>query len=217
MEAIEQSWHNHSEYFMKVIKKPVSDTYRDKGSKFLGYLFPITDKDSFDDQLQDIKSRHPDATHHCYAWRYDPIRVEEFAQDDGEPGGTAGMPILNQMKSFDVINAGLVVVRYFGGTKLGKPGLIEAYGHTAALCLEKAEAEPIRLVWKVEINYPYSEQNTVEKLIRQYELSELSSEYMEDVTLILACPVQHAESLKKSLEQLTHLGIEAEFLEKSFI
>lgn len=202
---------------MNIIKHPVSDTYRDKGSKFIGYLFPITDKDNFDDQLQDIKSKYPDATHHCYAWRYNPAEIEEFAQDDGEPGGTAGLPILNQMKSFKVINAGLVVVRYFGGTKLGKPGLIEAYGHTAALCLSKAEMNPIRLVWNMEINYPYSEQNTIEKLIRQYDLTELGSTYMEDVTLVLACPLRHFGTLKKNLEQLAHLGIEAEFLEKSFI
>src|SRR5699024_7939360 len=138
---------------LNIIKHTISDTYRDKGSKFIGYLFPIADKDAFDNQLQDIKSKYPDATHHCYAWRYNPAVVEEFAQDDGEPGGTAGLPILNQMKSFEVINAGLIVVRYFGGTKLGKPGLIEAYSHSAALCLSKAKTKPIRLVWNVEVNY----------------------------------------------------------------
>src|SRR5699024_755346 len=98
-----------------------------------------------------------DATHHCYGWRISPNNIEEFAQDDGEPGGTAGLPILNQLKSFNVVNGACVVVRYFGGTKLGKAGLIQAYGHTAELCLKQAELSNLVATQNFRIIYPYQE------------------------------------------------------------
>lgn len=202
---------------MKTINTKATDTFREKGSKFTGYLFPIEGKAYFEQRLDEIKAKYPDATHHCYAWRYDPTDIKEFAQDDGEPGGTAGLPILNQLKSFETINTGLVVVRYYGGTKLGKSGLIEAYGHTAALCLNKAKLQPIKLVHKLRLQYPYSEQSTVDRLMHQYDLIETDAQYLEKVTLTLACPVDKAESLKINLKHLSHRGFKAELLKKDFI
>lgn len=202
---------------LNTVTSVTTDSHREKGSKFIGYLFPATDKDDFERRLEEIRTKYPDATHQCYAWRCDPADLKEFAQDDGEPRGTAGPPILNQLKSFETVNAGLVVVRYFGGTKLGKSGLIEAYGQTAAQCLEKAVLQPIRLVRNIEITYPYSVQNTIEQLMHRFGIVKIDSVYAEDVTLTLACPLQQADDLKKNLEHAVHLGIKARFLEKGYI
>lgn len=201
------------------MKRPANSTeysFRAKASKFLGFLFPVDSKTAFETKLEQLKSAYADATHHCYGWRINPAKVQEFAQDDGEPGGTAGLPILNQLKSYEVINAAIVVVRYYGGTNLGKSGLITAYGRAAEGCLQGAQLKPVELIWKVEIGYPYAEQNIIEQLIHRFELSEIESTYAEGVTLELGCPVQHKNELKTQLEQLSHRNIESTFLEKSY-
>jgi len=199
------------------VKHSTTDSFREKGSKFIGHLFPADTKEEFEVRLDEIKSRYPDATHHCYAWRIHPANLQEFAQDDGEPGGTAGLPILNQLKSYEAVNAGIVVVRYYGGTNLGKSGLIRAYGRSAEQCLKKTKLVPIRLVWRVEVAYPYSEQNSIEKLMHRFDLEESESNYAENVTLILACPVKHKKALEENLAQLEHRGIFYRMLEKSFV
>lgn len=202
---------------MYKVTRPTTDSFREKGSKFIGHLFPAESKEQFDTRLDEIKSKYSDATHHCYAWRINPARLQEFAQDDGEPGGTAGLPILNQLKSYEAVNAGIVVVRYYGGTNLGKSGLIQAYGHSAEQCLRKTKLVPIRLVWKVEVTYPYSEQSSIDTLMHRYELEESSSTYAAEVTQVLYCPIQFKDELKENLEQLKHRDINFCMLEKSFV
>ncbi|HLR24494.1 MAG TPA: YigZ family protein [Fodinibius sp.] len=150
-------------------------------------------------------------------WRIGPTDLKEFAQDGGEPSGTAGLPILNQLKSFDVVNSDCVVVRYYGGTNLGKSGLINAYGHSAERCLQKADLQPIQLIWKLCLNYPYTEQNAIEQLVHQFNLKKLESTYTEEVRLILGCPVEHKTALENRLNQLAHRNIEARFLEESYL
>lgn len=183
----------------------------------MGHLFPVKNKDQFEERLDELKSKYPDATHHCYAWRINPVELEEFTQDDGEPGGTAGLPILNQLKSYDAINTGIIVVRYYGGTNLGKSGLIEAYGRSAELCLDQTNLKEIQLIQKVEISYPYSEQNTIEQWIHQFELKEIESEYLENVTLVLGCPQKKADAFLETVRKSSHLGIEANILKKDYL
>lgn len=183
----------------------------------MGFLFPVSNQRDFNEQLAELKSAHPDATHHCYAWRIHPHKIEEFAQDDGEPSGTAGLPILNQLKSYEVVNAALVVVRYYGGTKLGKSGLIEAYRRCAEQCLGPADLHPIQLIWEVRIEYPYDKQNTIETLSHQFGLQELDARYTERVSLTVACPLKHHAALKQKLQQLEHQNIESTFLDKSYL
>ena len=202
---------------MKTVKQTTSDSFREKGSKFIGYLFPVKTKPVFESNLEELKNEYPDATHHCYAWRINPANITEFAQDDGEPNGTAGLPILNQLKSYEVVNAAIIVVRYYGGTNLGKSGLIQAYGTVAERCLQNSKLKPIQLIWKVKISYPYSQQNTIEKLMHQFELKELDSTYTENITLILGCPVGHKQKLKNRFIQLEHLQIKTKFLTKSYL
>lgn len=195
---------------MKTLSRHIESSYREKGSKFLGYLFPAATHEVFEHELGTVKKEHPTATHHCYAWRIDPNKVEEFSQDDGEPSGTAGLPILNQLRSFEVVNAGLVVVRYYGGTKLGKAGLIEAYGLTARLCLESAVLQSIRQTVNFRIRYPYSEQNLIDLWKNRFDLLELESEYLQNVSLLMACPAESATRFGAELEKHAHRNIEYE-------
>lgn len=202
---------------MKSITKTYESSFRERGSKFMGYLFPSESEKQFGEELDRLKSKYPDATHHCWAWRLNPGKPKEFSSDDGEPSGTAGLPILNQLKSFEVVNAGIVIVRYYGGTKLGKSGLIESYGRGAELCLESASLISIKPVQLFEIRYPYPEENTINKLKNDHELFVQNSEYLEDVKLKVACPKKNSESFEKELSGLEHLKITYEKLEESFI
>lgn len=202
---------------MYTINREITDTFREKGSKFIGLLFPAADMETFEKRLDAIKSKHPGATHHCFAWRMNPADPREYAQDDGEPSGTAGRPILNQLRSFEVINAGLVVVRYFGGTKLGKPGLIEAYGRSAANCLEQADRHPIIRTRNFRIKYPYNQQNAIDQLRNTFHPIELEATYLEDVTLKLACPLDQAGRFADELDKLEPFGIESERLDDDFL
>lgn len=183
----------------------------------MGFLFPAHSIDRFDDELNQIKSRYPDATHHCYAWRVNPNSIEEFAQDDGEPSGTAGLPILNKLKSFNVVNCGCIVVRYYGGTNLGKSGLIEAYGYAAQCCLDKASLAKLIPTQNFRIQYPYAKQSTIEQLKNQFDLKEISAEYLEQITLLVGCRLEQAADFSDALERHQHKGIDVDKRDKSFV
>lgn len=110
-----------------------------------------------------------------------------------------------------------MVVRYFGGTKLGKPGLIKAYGHTAALCLQKAALIALTQTQNFTITYPYSQQPSINQLKNSFDLKELNAEYLEEVTLKMACRLEQAPAFAEKLQQLAHLGIEIEKGEQSYV
>ncbi|MDR9417753.1 IMPACT family protein [Gracilimonas sp.] len=202
---------------MYTIHKTYESSFRERGSKFLGYLFPAESEEEFQEQLNQLKSKYPDATHHCWAWRLNPAQPKEFSSDDGEPSGSAGLPILNQLKSYEVVNVGVVVVRYYGGTKLGKSGLIEAYGRGTQLCLESARLVTIWPVKIFEICYPYPQENTIQKLKNDFDLSVIDSDYLQDIRLRVACALDKADAFEQNLSGLEHLHISYEFIEESFI
>ncbi|HPG12861.1 MAG TPA: YigZ family protein [Chitinophagaceae bacterium] len=114
------------------IEKSTTAEYKDRGSKFLAYAWPINDKDSFKEHLAAVKKEQPKASHHCFAYRIGTDGNNYRVSDDGEPSGTAGRPILGQIDSKELTNVLIIVVRYFGGTLLGVPGLIQAYKSAAA-------------------------------------------------------------------------------------
>jgi uncharacterized YigZ family protein len=202
---------------LKTVKKSFQETFREKGSKFIGILFSANSKEEFETQLKEIVSEFPDATHHCYAWRINPNKIEEFTQDDGEPSGTAGLPILNELKSFEIVNCGCVVVRYYGGTKLGKSGLIQAYGHTAKLCLQKGSLHTLIPTQNFVITYPYSQQAHVNQLKNQFDLKEVDAQYAEQVTLEIACRSEQADEFSDSLKRLSHQEIKFEKKGEGFV
>lgn len=178
-----------------------------KGSKFISFISPCDTTEQAEYQLSKVRDIHPTATHHCYAFRVDPSEISEHSQDDGEPGGTAGLPILNSMRSATIANAIIIVVRYYGGTKLGKGGLIEAYGYSAGLVIEKSELKSIIPTQRYEIIFPYDQQSVIDKLRHSFTLFEVDSSYTENVQLILECPAKEAKHFETKLEAIQHLLI----------
>ncbi len=156
----------------KTILEPSEEVlYKEKGSKFFGYAFPVLNEEEIKDHLENLKKQHHSARHWCYAWQlgknYDHFR----ANDDGEPSNSAGMPIYGQLQSYEVTNILVVAVRYFGGTKLGVGGLVQAYKTTAQMALENSGIveKTIDEVFVLKFNYP--EMNTVMRIIKDENIS----------------------------------------------
>jgi uncharacterized YigZ family protein len=201
---------------LQTVTATFTSDYRVKGSRFLGYLHPASAQAEAEKFIDEIKGEHPTATHHCYAWRVNPSEPEEFEQDDGEPRGTAGLPILNAMRSAHLMNAVLVSVRYYGGTKLGKAGLIEAYGTSASLCIEAARLQNIIAVTLWRLKYEYPQQSLIDKLRNDFPLIEIDSEYLENVSLKIACPSDVNERFSASIRATEHKLIELEQIGTSY-
>ena len=133
--------------------------FKDRNSKFLGYAFPVTTEEEVRDHLETLKKKHHSARHWCYAWQMGTENPSYRANDDGEPNNSAGMPIYGQIQSFDVTNILVVVVRYFGGVKLGVGGLINAYRNAAQLALEASDIEEKTIDLLFELHFDYKDMN----------------------------------------------------------
>ncbi|MDL2319565.1 YigZ family protein [Alistipes sp. OttesenSCG-928-B03] len=151
----------------KTIAGPSRAVFRERGSKFYAYAWPVADEAQIKEHLDVLRKEYYDATHHCYAWRLGPEGERERANDDGEPSGSAGRPILGQMLSAGVTNLLIVVVRYFGGTKLGVPGLINSYRESARAALDKAQIieRTVDIHFKVRFSYPVM--NDVMRVVKE--------------------------------------------------
>lgn len=189
-------------YFLTISTKSQSE-YKDKGSKFYGYASPLSAKDDVESKIDEIKSIHPKARHICYAYRLidKTGQVLEYATDAGEPSHSAGAPILRQIISFNYINTIVIVVRYFGGTNLGIPGLIAAYGGTAHIALNKAVAKKDCIKEKWSIQFSYDQSGRVEKLLKQANAEITSKEFTEVCTFTIQVPIFQLEFLQKSLKE----------------
>jgi uncharacterized YigZ family protein len=193
---------------LKSISKETYETYRDKGSKFHSFLFPAQSKEDFEQRLEGLKSKYPDATHHCTAYRVNPLQIEEFSNDDGEPSGSAGLPILNALKRNELVNAAAVVVRYYGGTKLGKSGLIEAYETSTELCIESASLQELKKVVRMTVRFQYDQQGTIEQIVHQFEGRHADSSYGADVELTLEFDAEYADAVYGKFQSIEYTGID---------
>src|ERR1044072_5198405 len=153
--------------FFYTIDKTVTAEYKDRGSKFIAYTYPIQSVDDFKKSLEAIKKEHPKATHHCFAYRIGLDNNTYRVSDDGEPSGTAGKPILGQIDSKKLTDILIIVVRYFGGTLLGVPGLVNAYKSSAAMVLQLTPI--IRKVIEVpySLQFDYTQMNEVMTIVKQ--------------------------------------------------
>lgn len=183
---------------------------KEKGSQFLAYGFRCESIAGFEEQLQMLKKEHYTASHHCYAWRIDPEGPEEFAQDDGEPSGTAGLPILNQMKSAHLCNSAVVVVRYFGGTKLGKPGLISAYGDAAAGCIKAGPVQQLQAGRLLYLDFEYPQKRIIDDLSGIYDGVLADSSFTDKVAYTLHIPLHQFEDALQAFGKMTYLGVRTE-------
>lgn len=142
--------------------------FRDRGSRFIGLAFPAEDEQAVKRILEQVRKDHPTARHHCYAYRINPLNERWRANDDGEPSSSAGKPILNQLKSMQLFNVLVIVVRYFGGTLLGVPGLIHAYREAAKLAIENTGIVEKQIVQRIHVKCSYSESG---ELMKWFKLS----------------------------------------------
>jgi uncharacterized YigZ family protein len=153
--------------FYKTIAQPNETEFKDRGSKFLGFAYPITNKDEVKGIIKSLKELHPKANHFCFAYRVGFDGMVFRASDDGEPSGSAGRPILGQIDSQGITNVLIVVVRYFGGTLLGVPGLINAYKTTSAVLLQTAYVVQKEKQVEYRLEFDYTQMNDVQKFIKQ--------------------------------------------------
>lgn len=189
----------------KTIEKESEGLYKEKGSKFFGYATPVETEEEFKSFINQLKKDHHQARHHCYAFIMKPDKTFYRYSDDGEPNGTAGAPIYGQLQSFDVTNVAIVVVRYFGGTKLGVGGLIQAYKEAAKSALENANIITKEITVSFSIDFPYEEMNFVMGAIKKFDGNVKKQEYdiscnvSVDVGINLATQFVDFFSLKETI------------------
>ena len=191
----------------KTIKTSTEGLYKEKGSKFIALAIPVSDTDEIDAHLLAVKKKYHDARHHCYAYILEPGADVFRANDDGEPNHSAGDPILGQIRSFGLTNVLVIVVRYFGGTKLGVSGLINAYKTATKNALEEALIITKKVTKEVTLLFPYQSTNEVMKLVAEIDLKIDSQEFDTNCKIAGALPVQNTELLKSKVELLNNLGV----------
>ncbi len=185
-------------------------TYREKASKFLALAFPVSGEEEIRQQLQAIRKEYFDANHHCYAWQLGYEQPSFRMNDDGEPSGTAGRPIYGQIQSFHLTDIMVVVVRYFGGTKLGVSGLIQAYKTTARIALEEATIIEKTVHSFYRIIYPYALMNEVMRFCKEKSLTISSSSFDLDCALVVGVRLRDADIIYGEL--MKKQGLKVEFL-----
>ena len=181
----------------KTILKPSEEVlYKDKGSKFYGYAFPIKSVEDHKGIIENLKQKHSSAGHFCFAYQFGIDTPYYRTSDDGEPSNSAGLPIYGQLQAFDVTNVLVVVVRYFGGTKLGVGGLISAYKTTAKLSLEASDLKTLDILIPFKLSFEYKDLSQVMRIIKKHQLI-LKSQRLE-----MECEVEILvkKSVKKSLQ-----------------
>lgn len=144
--------------------------FKEKNSKFFGYGFVVHHEEEVKMYLEQLRKLHFSARHHCYAYQYGTEQIQYRANDDGEPNGTAGLPIYGQIQSFGVTNTLIVVVRYFGGTKLGVSGLIAAYRETAKMVLESAQIIEKTIDFDLQLRFDYALMNKIMRIVKEKNL-----------------------------------------------
>ena len=189
----------------KTISQPTEAIlFKEKGSKFIGYAYPITTENEVKPILEVLKKEHHQARHICYAYHLGIKHLQYRANDDGEPNNTAGIPILGQLKSFELTNVLLVVVRYFGGTKLGVGGLIQAYKTTAKITLEEADIIEEEITEPLKLSFEYKDMNKIMRFINENKLKIISQkqELNCEITVAVKCNVIEQVNI-----QLKHLQL----------
>ena len=192
----------------KTITTPSIETlFKDRNSKFYGYAFPVTDETSIKDFLEFLRKKHHTARHFCYAWQLGTESVRFRANDDGEPSNSAGMPIYGQIQSFDVTNILVVSVRYFGGTKLGVGGLINAYRASARLTLESSAIEEKTIDDSFQLNFQYDLMSKVLRILKENSITITHQKLEMDCEMIIAVRKSHTQKVVKIFETLYKVEI----------
>ncbi len=180
---------DNTDFSYRTIREPSESVFRDRNSRFLGFAFPVNSEDEVVACLQQLKKQYHDARHYCYAYVLSRDKSKWRANDDGEPSGSAGLPIYNQILSSGLTNILVVVVRYFGGTKLGVPGLINAYKTATRLAIENADVMTVVPTRKLEVLFSYKSMNTVMSYCKHLALAIELKDFSEQCRIIVQVPV----------------------------
>ena len=189
------------------IEKPSQAEFKDRGSRFIAYAFPIQSTDDFKKRLKELKDEHTKAAHHCFAYRIGIDGNSFRSGDDGEPAGSAGKPILGQIDSKGLTDLAVVVVRYFGGTLLGVPGLINAYKTSASLALQLVPIMKKPVLVNYELQYDYTQMNDVMIFIKRYAAVVLQNETQLFCRLVVGIPKAEEAVFLDRLNDLPGVGI----------
>jgi uncharacterized YigZ family protein len=193
--------------FFYTIEKEASAEFKDRGSRFVGYACPVKSVEEGKERLNAIKKEHAKATHHCFAWRIGLDGNIFRVSDDGEPSGSAGRPILGQIDSKELINVLVVVVRYFGGTLLGVPGLIQAYRSAAALALQMTPIVQRPVEKEFSLQFDYTQINEVMTVVKQYSCRVIRQEMQLFCNMIIGIPNNRVAEVKYKLQELRNVEI----------
>ncbi|WP_347158060.1 IMPACT family protein [Pontibacter chitinilyticus] len=189
------------------IAAPAEGLYKEKGSKFIALAYPVYSEEEVKEQLAELRKTYYDARHHCYAYSLGADKSRYRANDDGEPNHSAGDPILGQIRSADLSNVLVVVVRYFGGTKLGVSGLINAYKTAAADALAQATVVEKYETVLLQVHFQYPQMNEVMSLVKAYDLEMKAQEFALDCHLTLEVRRKLQEEITLKLEEMDHTAV----------
>lgn len=194
------------QFSYNTIASPVKEILmKEKGSKFLGFAFPVNNEEDLKAALTEIRLEHPKATHHCYAFRLG-LQGENYrATDDGEPSGSAGLPIYNQLLANDLTNILIIVVRYYGGTKLGVSGLVKAYKESAKLTLEECNIVTKELESRVEIIFSFEKQNQIFTLLNKLDGKILDFTSDANCTIIASIKTELKQNISAQLSEMQNI------------
>jgi uncharacterized YigZ family protein len=194
--------------FYNTIEQEGFAEFKDRGSKFLGYSFPFTDVKLLKPIIQKLKKSHPKAVHFCFAYKIGTSGNVFRSSDDGEPSGSAGKPILGQLDSKEVTDVLVVVVRYFGGTLLGVPGLINAYKSTAAMSLQVIPVVQKAILENYSIQCDYTQLNDIMMIVNQFGCVIVSQESLLFYTLNIGIPIERKQNVLHHLKELRNVEVQ---------
>jgi uncharacterized YigZ family protein len=190
----------------KTIASSSQGIYKEKGSRFVSFAFPISGQEEIKPLIDKIKKEHHEASHHCYAYMLGHERFTWRVNDDGEPSGTAGKPILGQINSFGLTNILIVVTRYFGGTLLGVSGLINAYRSAAMSAIQNAELIEKTVNEYYEITYPYISMNDVMRILKEENLGQSEQSFDLECRILLNFRLSVKEKVLSRLTRINGLN-----------
>ncbi|MGC9374282.1 MAG: YigZ family protein [Bacteroidales bacterium] len=190
------------------ISKPSEGLFKDRGSKFLAFAYPVSSEEEIKTIQEQLRNQYHDARHHCYAYMLGPEKKVYRANDDGEPSGTAGKPILGQIRSFHLTNILIVVIRYFGGTKLGVGGLIHAYKTAAEEALNHAKIIKKTLHDIYELKFDYPQMNEIMRIMKEENIEQIDQNFELTCSITLALRKAEVKKVLSKFDRVEKLKIE---------
>jgi uncharacterized YigZ family protein len=190
------------------IKFESEGVFKDKGSKFIAKAYPVENEEQVKEILAMLRKEYYDARHHCYAYRINPEEEQYRSNDDGEPSGTAGKPILNQLLSRELMNVLVVVIRYFGGIKLGVSGLINAYKTTTIEAIENSKIVKRFIYRQIEIRFEYPMMNSVMRLVKEEDVEVLEQKFDLNCVIKIKIKKNDLEKIISMLEEMREISFD---------